>query len=116
MNFAVLDGLSAYNQEKRYANYFRRYCSKEGHKSESLNFYCTDHDQIVCQLCLIQDGHLSGCKIQSSEDKIGKEIMKQEIAGCNKRLNEEILQLTFEKMNMVERNRSLTGHFELCSK
>ena len=48
INFAVVKGLDAYNQEKKYGNFYKRYCSEQGHRSESLNFYCKTHDKLIC--------------------------------------------------------------------
>ena len=48
INYAILQGLDAYNKEKKYGNFYKRYCSVQGHSSESLNFYCKSHQQLLC--------------------------------------------------------------------
>lgn len=110
INYSITKGLDAYVKEKKYGAYYKRYCAK--HRAESLNFYCETCKVLLCQMCLIQDGHLAkGCKVDASQEMITKQIIEDECKGVISQLEDHILKLTLEKMGVMEDSSNQQAHF-----
>lgn len=112
INYSIIKGLDAYMKEKKYGAYYKRYCPK--HRSESLNFFCQTCKALCCQMCLIQDGHLSrGCQIDASQEIITKQIIEDECKNVVSQLEDHILKLTLEKMKLMEERDNLSEDYRV---
>ena len=116
INYSIIKGLAAFSALKNNTSAFRRFCHRKGHKAEVLNFFCKTHSQLLCQLCLIDGGHLQGCQLDSSQELISSQVFKAESNKCRKQLEEHILDLKVQKMNMYEMFFGETKNFEFVCK
>mmetsp|Transcript_24801 Transcript_24801/g.38597 ORF Transcript_24801/g.38597 Transcript_24801/m.38597 type:complete len:193 (+) Transcript_24801:520-1098(+) len=117
INYSILNGVNSLLEEKQDAKFNTRYCRVGGHTGEKINFYCNTHSQFLCQVCLLQGGHLSsGCVVKPASEMIAHKIMETESKDLIERVDMKIDDLLGTQMQAQMVYDGCIGNFEMMKK
>lgn len=83
-NYAVIEMLGKHSSQKEDLQLSERKCDK--HLREVLKFFCKTDETLICQECLIKEGHLTH-EICSSEPYLLGDSLKSESTRCLNAVN-----------------------------